>query len=322
MIRTRTRLRNAGLVGVTGLILALAPAAAAQEAYPISFDDMQGVMPSSSEPLFVGGQYMWGVGFWTPQDPVGDPAAEPPIAPVPVSVTYDWGDGTATTTVTSDSGDGSVWCDSSGGEYRCWAWVGHDYATQGVRTITVSAHQDGALDGSISGPVVMYDLATGGTVRGSGTLLARFGGMYDQGFTEGTLTFQLNAKRRAGTSATNVSLVLSVPSMTPDNSDATGMTFTAKAATLPLYVQQLSRTSYEVLLDRVFGTVTNTGGSAGTAQAMLHAVVTKGQPTQLRFSVWNTSAGFTYVDTSGPEVWDRFSLTEENELLTGSLKVG
>lgn len=323
-----TTLRRAALslVAVSGLLLTGVPSGLAQEGPAISMMDDKGIMLSTNEPLYLDGDYMWGVDLFVPFDPIGDPTAEPPVDPVPVTVTWDFGDGTAPTVVsTTDVGtDFPMWCFAEGsGAWRCSSWVGHSYAAQGTYLITATAHQDGATDDSLEADQAMYDLYAGGSLRGSGSVWARSGGMYQQDFKGGQLSFQLTAKRRAGSGATTVSMVLSVPNMVADWQGATGMTFTAKTATLPLMVKQLGRNSYELLLDRVFGQVTNSSGNAGTGLAMLHAIVTKGQPTLLRFSVWNTSAGYTYVDTGGSSVPSRWALSPLDDLLlSGSLRVG
>lgn len=317
-----TTLRRAALslVAAGGLLLTGIPSGLAQEGPAISMMDDKGIMLSTSEPLFLGGDYLWGAEMYVPFDPVG--TTDPPVEAVPVSMTWDFGDGTTPTVVSStDTGDFPVWCDNSGPAYRCSVWVAHDYAAPGTYLITATAHQDGATDGMLQAAQAIYDLSTGGTVRGSGTVWARSGGMYQQQFNGGQLSFQLTAKRRAGSSATTVSMVLSVPNMVADWQGATGMTFTAKAATLPLMVKQLARNSYEILLDRVYGQVTNSAGDAGTAQASFHAIVTKGQPTLLRFSVWSTSAGFTYVDTG--VISSPWALSAHDDLLlSGSVRVG
>lgn len=322
MITTVLRRGALSLAAVVGLLLGVAATTSAQEVYPIGMDDQRGISLSTTEPLFVGGDYMWGVDMNVPNHPYGDEYADPPVAASPVTVVWDWGDGT-TTTVTSSPESWDVWCDTNdpGTGYRCSAWVGHDYAAQGLYRITATASQPGALDGFLEAGQVIYDLAKGGTVRGGGLLTARSGGMYDQDFTSGLATVELSAKRRSGSGATTVSLVISVPGMTADFSGGTGMTFTSLSATQPLYVERLSRTSYEVFIDRVFGTVTSSAGVEGTAQAVVHAVVAKGQPTLLRFSVWNTSAGFTYADSNTEVFPTRWTLTPNEDVLSGTLRV-
>jgi hypothetical protein len=320
-----TTMRRAAisLVAAGGLLLTGVPATFAQDGPSISMMDDKGVMPSSSEPLFVGGDYMWGVDLFAPFDPVG--SVDPPVEAVPVTVTWSWGDGTPDTVVsTTDTGtDFPVWCDTSSDVARCSSWAGHEYATQGLYRITATGHQDGAEDGMLEAGQAIYDLRTGGTVRASGSVWARSGGMYQQEFNGGQLFFQLNAKRRAGSSATTASLVLSVPNMVADWQGATGLTFTSSAATMPLMVKQLGRNSYELFLDRVYGQVTNSDGDAGTALAVFHAIVTKGQPTLVRFSVWNTSAGYTYVDTGTGVFPTRWTLSPiDDRLLSGSIRVG
>jgi hypothetical protein len=318
-----TTMRRAAisLVAAGGLLLTGIPATYAQDGPSISMMDDKGVMLSTSEPLFVGGDYLWGVEMWVPFDPVG--SLDPPVDPVPVTVTWSWGDGTPDTVVSSADPQAMAWCDNGGPVARCTSWAPHDYAAQGLYRITATGHQDGAEDGMLEAGQAVYDLRTGGTVRASGSVWARSGGMYQQEFNGGQLFFQLNAKRRAGSSATTASLVLSVPNMVADYQGATGMTFTSLAATMPLMVKQLGRNSYELFLDRVYGRVTNSDGDAGTAMAVFHAIVTKGQPTLVRFSVWSTSAGYTYVDT-GTEVFPtRWALSStDDRLLSGSIRVG
>lgn len=322
MFTTTLRRTVVCLVAVGGLLVPGITSTSAQEVYPIGMDDNVGIQLSTTEPLFVGGQYMWAVNMWVPNHPYGDDTQDPPRAAAPVTVLWDWGDGT-TNSVTSAPDAWDVWCDTSDpdGPYYCRSWLEHDYVAQGLYRITTTASQPGALDGFLATGQVIYDLAKGGAVTGAGTLEARFGGMYQEHFTGGEARFTLSAKRRSGSGATTVKLVISVPSMVADYTGATGMTFTSKAATQPLYVERLGKTSYEVLLDRVYGTVTNSAGSAGTAQAMFHAVVTKGAPTLVRFSVWNTSAGFTYADSSTTFFPTRWVLTAEDILTSGSLRV-
>ena len=271
----------------------------------------ESLQPSTSDPFFTGGQYMWGIDVWPGIEPVED---------VPLTVTFTWGDGSSSTVVTTDP-DASVWCDT-GGSGACNVWASHVYTAQGLYTVDVAATQPGAEGASMGAELVVYDRMLGGTIKGSGTVEARSGGMYQQGFTSGTATFQLTAKRRAGTAATDASLVVSVPSMVADYTGATGMTFTSHTATRPLYVQKLARNSYEVFLERIYGTVTNSAGSAGTALATFHAIITKGQPTLVRISIWNTSAGYTYMDTAAPADTTYLSIATADRLLTGSLKIG
>ena len=146
--------------------------------------------------------------------------------------------------------------------------------------------------------------------------------MYDQQFVTGEASFTINAKRRDGKSATAVTLSVSVPSMVadfPDNT-ATGMTFTSTAATRPLFVEPLEgRGNYEVFIERIFGTVTNSGDYSGSAYATFHARVVKGEPTLVRIFVGNTSMGFTYVDTALDQPY--MQLANTDVLLSGSVKV-
>lgn len=302
------------------MVAALAPAAGAQ-GEPIEIDDQQ-LLTSTSEPFFVGGDYMWGL------DQI-----RPPLDPAtsPVSVTFDWGDGYADT-VSSDQTypDLPVWQGCEVESWRCWAWVGHTYAEQGLYGITLTVEQAGAASATYTGTAALYDVSAAASVKGVGTLTARNGGMYDQDFGLGLMSFQITARRRAGTPATSVSLRIDVPSMEPDypeGSGVTGMTFSGTAATRPLYVQKGAvRGSYEIYLERVYGTVTKLmpdGSlvSAGTAYATLHVALARGEPTLARIDVWNTSAGYTYVSTGKAEqgMWD---LDLENSLVSGSVKVG
>lgn len=314
MIRRRI-LHALSLPLVLLLSLVMVPLAQAQEDSWID----EYVLSGSSEPFFVGGDYAWGLQQISPWF---DPAAEP------VTLTFDWGDGT--TTVATSAED--VECYSNGeGQWQCWTWVGHIYAEQGLFSITATAQQDGSPDCSASTEAIVYDLDSGGSVRASGTLEARVGGMYDQGFQSGPMTFSLTASRRDGSSSSKAALKVSVPDMEPDwpaEGECHGMTFTSKATTRPLYVQELpGRGAYEVFIERIFGTVTNSCGSAGTGYAQFHATVAKGQPTLARIQVWNTSAGFTYVDTAKPPEnpdgpWQGYLVLESTDgLLTGSVRV-
>lgn len=70
------------------------------------------------------------------------------------------------------------------------------------------------------------------------------------------------------------------------------MTFTGKAAMVPLYVLK-TKTGGEVILSRVEGRVTNTASTgatvdAGGGWAQIHVLVQKGEPTQVRIQIWNT----------------------------------
>lgn len=321
MITTSLRRVTLCLAATASLLVPGIGSTSAAEVFPIGMDDQRGIYLSTTEPLFLGGAYMWGVDFFVPNDPYGDENAEPAVPATPVSVIWSWGDGRSTT-VTSAPESWDVWCDtSSGGPFRCSSWVEHVYADQGLYRITVTASQSGAYDGFLEAGQVIYDLAKGGSVKGSGTLTARAGGMYDQEFTTGDAFVTLSAKRRSGSAATTVSLVISVPDMTSDGTGGVGMTFTAKAATQPLYIEQFGRGNYDVLLDRVYGTVSSSAGSEGTAQAMVHAVVRRGLPTLLRFSVWNTSAGYTYAESNTEVFPTRWALTPSEDVFSGTLKV-
>ena len=316
-MRFTTSLRRiVSISGVVVLAMIFAPTAQAQESVFIDSDNVQA---GSSTPYFVGGDYAWGV----------DKAVlpfDPTTAGEEATFVFAWGDGTSYTT-TSASNDVNCYFDENYGASVCGSFAGHRYTAQGHFVITLTVSQPGSTSASVTGEAVVYDLAAGGSVKGSGTLLARNGGMYDQQFAENPApaTFNLTAKRRSGTAATTVALTVDVPSMLPDYpADGTyhGMTFTGTAATQPLYVQPgTTRGSYDLYLERVYGTVTNSGGDAGTASATVRASIAKGQVTRLRIWVQNTSAGYTYVDTGtdGQSLWD---LSSSNVLLTGSLKVG
>jgi hypothetical protein len=299
------------------MVLALAPASNAQEEHWIQLDDQLAI--GSSEPFFVGGAYSWGTNIWLPFDPTA----------YPVAATFDWGDGTEPT-VGHPNDPAAPYFFECFEVTQCSTWFGHTYESQGPFTINVTVHQDGpdgvtVHDARLAGEAFIYDLAVGGSVRGSGTLTARSGGMYDQEFTQGLMSFQINAKRRADSAGTTVALTVDVPSMQADatgGTEVTGMHFVGTAATRPLYVERLAgRGNYEVYLERVFGHVSNSEGAAGTALGMFHATVTRGQPTLLRIEVWNTDAGYTYVSTAtAAQGW--YDLDLDNALLSGSVKVG
>jgi hypothetical protein len=225
-----------------------------------------------------------------------------------------------------DTVDPPVYTPGDNFGYGCYAGSGHVYAKQGLYPLVVSAVQ--GIETAQSGPFpqLVTDLALGGSFSGSGTVLAPAGsgGMYDTDFGGGTVTFDVSATRKPRTAATKVRLTISVPSMTPDwppTAPPTGLEFRSTSALAPLHVAK-TRTTGEVFLRRVEGTVLNSNGSAGTAQAFVHALVQKGQPTLVRIKLQNMSAGYTYLDTGWTEP-DLYALTPGVDLLrTGRLKVG
>jgi len=231
------------------------------------------------------------------------------------------GEGLVTATVLFGDGAQLVMTSEEGlqpeGEGNYWADFGHVYTAQGFYPVQVTVSQGESTD-QWSDTLVVWDLKQSASVKGTGTVWARFGGMYDQEFSGGLASFKVTAKRRAGTTATNVSLWVDVPNMQPDYpGGTTGMTFEGSAAIMPLYVE---RATGEVWIERVYGTVTNSAGQAGTAFANVHAIVKKGRPTLVRIAIWNTSAGYTYVDTG----WtgDYYGLNSTNDLLlSGSVKI-
>jgi hypothetical protein len=183
-----------------------------------------------------------------------------------------------------------------------------------------TASQAGAADGTATLTSAAIDLARGGSVKGSGTVRAPAGGggQYDLDFAGGLVTFKLEASRGAGTSTTKATLTVSVPSMTPERPAATGMTFRSTSPLETLYVKR-TNAGGEVFLGRMYGTVTNSRGSAGTAYAMIHARIVNRATTLVRIAVWNSGAGYTYVDTGFAE-W--LTLDPINDLLkSGSLTI-
>ena len=253
--------------------------------------------------VFVGGQVDWWINAWYP-------------GTGPASAVFHWGDGSPDTAVTwSEPSPG--YCPAAS---PCMGWGSHVYTKQGIFTVTVTATQAGAADGTAKLASAVIDLAKGGSVKGSGTVYAPAGsgGQYDLDFAGGPATFKLEASRRAGTSTTTATLTVSVPSMTPEHPATTGMTFRSTSPLETLYVKR-TNAGGEAFLGRMYGTVTNSRGSAGTAYAMIHVRIINRTMTLVRIAVWNTGAGYTYVDT-GFAAWP--GLDPLKDLLTsGSLKI-
>jgi hypothetical protein len=179
----------------------------------------------------------------------------------------------------------------------------------------------GTLGGSARSQELVVDLDVGGWARGSGIVdaPAGSGGMYDPTFAGGPASFKFEARRRAGTSATTASVTISVPSMTGYN--GIGMTFTGKAPLEALYIAP-AKGAGAFILRRVYGTVASSGGLAGSAYAMIQARIVNRTTTIVRLSVWNASAGFTYVDT-GWQPAAFYGLDPVHDLLeSGSVRVG
>lgn len=249
--------------------------------------------------VFVNGGFSWGFNAYGLLD----------AEAFPVSASMAWGDGT-TTSWSSSGPDAPFWCDSG----TCSGWLSHIYMSQGFMPLTLTVSQAGKSAGTATWDQLVIDLAMGGSMSGRGTVWATFGGMYDTSFAGdggGLATFKLDAKRRAGTSTTTASLTVSVPSMTPEYSGATGMTFTGKSPLEPLYVTPgPKKNTGEVFLGRIYGAVTNSKGPAGTAYATVHVRVVSRTTTLVRIHIWNTDAGYTYLDTGwldagspGPVIW-------------------
>jgi hypothetical protein len=316
----------------------------------IWFGDIQ---RSGLQTLLVGGDYWWDVEVDAPQ-----PATMHGVPPEllwqvgarTIDVSFDWGDGSTPTTYTSDANfdntpysmrcnngyevepgsDPPVYYPEDDFGYNCWAGAGHVYARQGIFTVTVTAEQDtdeGTAVGTTTRTDVVVDTRLAASLSGKGTVEARpgGGGMYDQDCAGGPVSFSVTAKRAARSAATKASVTVSAPTMTPEyppSNPPTGMTFTGSAALAPLYVAK-TRTGGEALVAWVEGRVTNSGGDSGGAWALVHAVVQKGSPTQVRIIIQNTSAGFTYLDTGWNQVPDWYALDADHDLLTsGSLKIG
>jgi hypothetical protein len=270
-----------------------------------------------------------------------------------LTVTFDWGDESEPGVLRSDTPmnepsvqgqlrcdnsvalDGETWVPTGSFGRGCTAEGWHTYAagTQGVKTIRVTATQVGQEQApDYTYEQLVIDLSAGGSLRGQGTLEGRSGGMYDQQFPQGsddtTVTFNVTAKRRSGTAATQASVLVTAPGMHPDSSsEAKGMTFKGTAALRPLFVMK-TRSGIELILDAVEGRVTNTLGNnvnnpAGSARAMIHVNVQKGWPTLMRIMINNTSAGYTYLDT-GYQPTSMYQALNPgfDVLLSGSVKVG
>jgi hypothetical protein len=322
----------APLVVVLGAALSLvAPPVQAQDSW---IDDIY----SYTSVTLVGGDYVWGAAIWQPApvptsvtyDEGGNPVYEPEGAQ-PLAVEFTWGDGTSTQFTSDTPSDLSwVWCDGSG--YNCRVEAGHTYTRQGVHEIRVLISQGGSNSWSPVREDLAIDLGVGGSLTAKGTVTGRSAGMYDQQFPESPAdaiaSFDVTAKRKAGTTATTASVKVSVPGMHPDycpivGATCTGMTFTGKAAMVPLYVLK-TKTGAEVILSRVEGRVTNTASTgvtvdAGGGWAQVHVLVQKGATTQVRIQIWNTSAGYTYLDTGDQPSF--YGLDATNNLLSGSVKI-
>jgi hypothetical protein len=283
------------------LLAAGSVAPVSAETYPLSVE-----VWGTGNQVFVGGDYGWYFDVWG----VGDLAS-------PLSVTVDWDDGAAPTTVTTTDADVAIWCDSG----HCSGWAAHTYLAQGVFELTITAAQAGTLGGSTTWQQLVVDLDVGGSARGSGTVYAPAGGggMYDQDFAGGMASFKFETRRRAGTSATTATVTISVPSMTADDGD-TGMTFTGKAPLEVLYVAP-ARGAGEIVLSRVYGVVTNSGGAAGNGYAIIQARIVNRTTTLVRLGVWNASAGYTYIDT-GWQPAGFYGLDPVHDVLvTGSVRI-
>lgn len=353
-MRTPTRSRRLltlGLSGVLGLgLAALGPSAPAMGQTDISFGD---TMTNSGLNLLVGGDYAWRLDVNQPAPAYMydvPTALSQQVGAEPLAVTFHWGDG-ATTTILSNEAPGPsqlawMWCDNyyqvdngtdpptyTPGDnfgYSCGVEAGHSYSRQGVYSIYLTATQttdEGTATGrSAPFEYLIVDTALGGSLTAKGTVMApaNSGGMYDQDFTGGTVTFGVTAKRRDGTLATTASVTVNAPSMTPDYPTdeplPQGMTFTGKAAQQPLYITR-TKGGGEAILSRLEGNVTNSRGPAGRAWMTIHTIVQKGQPTLVRILVQNTSAGFTYLDT-GYQPSSYFSLDPNDLLQSGSVKIG
>lgn len=298
-----------------------------------------------------GGDYVWSAAVWQPapallafgwddstQQEVPIPAAWADLYGFQtMAVTFAWGDGTQTAFTSDERTDSTwVWCDSSvtrddQGALQPTEWFGtncrveasHTYTTQGVLDLTLTVVQ-GDQSASATSTQFVVDPSTGGSLTVKGTTEARFGGMYDQNFPQPgdntTTNVTVTAKRRAGTTATTANVTITVPGMHPEWNNASGMTFKGSYALQPLYIAK-TRTGGEAVLIRVEGRVTNSKGDAGGAQAVIQVKVAKGSHTLIRVQVWNTSAGFSYLDTGyQPQSW--LGLDSHDLLLSGSVRLG
>jgi hypothetical protein len=287
-------------------------------------DSWVGEISSYSEGVLVGHDYVWSVPIWQPA-PAKLAGDENPGLPVAVTVTF--GDGSHAD-FSSDVAPGPTdsywfWCDTSENNfgYNCRVEFGHTYTAQGIYTMSMDATQGGSSASSPIRQQVVVDQSLGGSVTVKGTLWARSGGMYQQNFNGGLASVDVTAKRRPGTLATTVSAVVSVPNMRADWNQARGMTFRGTGAWQPLFITK-TRTGGEALMIRVEGTVRNSMGSAGSAYMMLHVLVEKGSPTLARVTVWNTAAGYTYMDT-GTATSPFLALDpDDDRLLSGTVKLG
>lgn len=347
-MNVRPRSRITALASVVALGLATLGLAGPVRAQDSEFEpgDLE---LSGLSALLVGGEYSWefNVDQPAPATMYGVPAELFPIVGArTVIVTYDWGDNSPVTTFASDGdfsqAQFSMWCNSDYGidensnyfpkdgfGYGCRAGATHRYASQGIYTVTATARQqtqDGYATGTTTRTDVVVDTSLAASLSGRGTVYAPqgSGGMYDQDFPGGEVTFSVTARRAARSAGTKASVTVSVPSMAPDyppSDPPTGMTFVGSAAMAPLFVAK-TRTGGEAYLSRVEGTVTNSHGYAGGAWAIVHVKMQKGSPTLVRVMVHNTSAGYTYVDTGWNQT-DTFNLDADHDLLTGgSVKIG
>jgi hypothetical protein len=350
-MKVHARSRKTAVAAAAALSLAMLGWSAPVQAQDpeITFGDVQ---RSGLDALLVGGDYYWQVEVDAPRPATmhGVPAVLlQQVEARTIDVRFDWGDGSTPTTYTSDANFSdlpySMWCyneytvddttdpptyypqDDFG--YGCQAGAGHRYMTQGIYTVTITAEQDtdeGIATATTTRTDVVVDTRLAASLSGKGTVQAPpgSGGMYDQDYAGGSVSFAVTAKRAARSAGTKATVTVSAPSMTPDyppSNPPTGMTFTGSAALQPLYVAK-TKTGGEAFLMRVEGTVTNSHGYAGGAWAIIHAKVQKGSPTLVRIIVHNTSAGFTYLDT-GWNQNDWFALDSGHDLLmTGSLKIG
>jgi hypothetical protein len=301
--------------------------------------------------ILTGGDYVWTAAVWQPAPAMlayGWDDANQQEVPIPASwaetyqlqpmtITFSWGDGSSTTFTSDVRTDSAwVWCDNGvetvGGVpqspsdnfgYNCRVEAAHTYTSQGVLSLTLSVTQGGESATSVSTQFVV-DPTTGGSLTVKGTVQARSGGMYDQNFPEvgdnTTTNVSVTAKRRPGTTATTATVQISVPGMHPEWNSAIGMTFRGTYPLQPLYVLK-TKSGGEAVLMRVEGRVSNNKGDAGGAQAVIQVKVEKGSPTLIRVQVWNTSAGFSYLDTGyQPESW--LGLNANDVLLSGSVRIG
>lgn len=352
-MRNRARTCTLALALVTGCVTASAvvapPPAGAEDSW------VREELDVSTEVLLAGSGYYFGaqVDQPTPALMYGVPE-ELKAGTQPLVATWHWGDGSPPETYSSAAApdpdeQGSLWCNSDYEEsgdppayvpgenfgYQCTTGTGHTYKKQGLYELSLTVSQSQA-DGeepvtSESGvfPQLVTDLAKGGSLTGQGTVKAPpgSGGMYDQDYDGGIATFTVTTQRASRTAATTALVTVSVPSMRPDwppGAGTRGLEFTGRAALWPLWVSKFRNaagkvTGGEVWLRRIEGRVSNSYGFAGNAWATVHAVVRRGEPTLVRISLQNTSAGFTYVDTGHPVGWTE--LRPAHALLTGRLTV-